>query len=180
MYTFGNANPITVQASVVSLSTSGGSVTLATNGNFGIGTTAPNFKLEVIGTAKYSGLTASSGTPNSLCINASTKEMTENAALTCTVSSRDYKTNIGPLVASDPTALLMGLKPSIFAYKDNPERDRWGFIAEEVANVDHKLGDGYDATGVARSLDQNAILALAIQVIQKQQVEIDALKKAIQ
>lgn len=105
------------------------------------------------------GLTAASGTPSSICRNAN--EVTVNAALTCTVSSRDYKHDIAALnvPASD---LLRTIEPVSFIYNDNVERPRWGFIAEDLAVVDRRLADGWDANGVPRSIDQNAILALAI------------------
>jgi hypothetical protein len=120
-----------------------------------------------------SGLGASTGTPDSVCLNTNT--VTRNAALTCTVSSRDYKTAIHDF-GTDPTTLLMGLRPVEFAYKDHPERIRWGFIAEEAASVNRRLADGFDPTGTARSLDQNAILALLVKAAQKQQVQIDRLE----
>lgn len=123
--------------------------------------------------ASFSNLAASTGTPDSMCLN--TNLVTRNAALTCTVSSRDYKTSIGDF-AADAFALLMELRPVEFAYNDHPDRLRYGLIAEEVAAVNPRLADGYDVQGVARSLDQNAILALLIKVVQEQQAEIVALK----
>lgn len=123
-----------------------------------------------------SGLTASAGTPNSVCINATTKEITENAALTCTVSSKDYKTNMSYLGNSfggifggseDFMDLFMEIKPGQFAYKDNPQRLRWGFYAEDLAKIDRKLADGYDKDGHPRSIDQNAILALTVKAVQE-------------
>jgi hypothetical protein len=119
-----------------------------------------------------SGLGASSGTPNALCLNTST--VTVNASLTCTVSSARFKTRFSLLESATP--LLMKLTPEAFAYKDRPERIRWGFIAEQVASVDPKLGDGFDAQG-PRSIDQNAILALTVRTVQEQQKEIEKLKR---
>lgn len=119
--------------------------------------------LTVTGAVTFSGLTAASGTPSTICQNATTKEITVNAALTCTVSSQDYKQNIMPLESSN---LLRQLRPVAFAYRDQPDRVRWGFVSEDIAQVDPRLADAYDASGVPRSLDQNAILALLVKAVQ--------------
>lgn len=124
-----------------------------------------------------SGLGSASGTPDSVCLNTNT--MVRNTALTCTVSSRDFKTNIHS-IKFDPSEALMSLDPVEFAYRDHTERLRWGFIAEDVSAVDSRLADGYDARGVARSLDQNAILALTVKMVQQQQYEIDRLRAIVE
>jgi len=123
-----------------------------------------------------SGLGSATGTPNSLCQNGTT--VTVNAALTCTVSARDAKLAISPLNVQ-ASKEIMKLSPSQFAYKDAPKRSRWGFIAEDLAAVDKRLGDAYTKEGNPRSIDQNAILALAVRAIQEQQIEIDQLKKTL-
>lgn len=135
--------------------------------------------LNTTGKLFFTGLTASSGTPNSVCINSSTKEVTENGALTCTTSSRAFKTRIAPLAFS-ATNMLMALNPAQFAYRDQTDRLRWGFIAEEVSAVDKRFGDAFDKGGVPRSLDQNAILAVAVKTIQEQQVRIEKLEARVQ
>jgi hypothetical protein len=112
----------------------------------------------------FSGLAAASGTPDSLCI--STNTVVRNAALTCTVSSILFKMRVSPLEVS-ATSLLTALRPTEFAYKDNPDRLRWGFIAEQVSQVDRRLGDGFTPSGDPRSLDQNAILALLVKGFQE-------------
>ena len=110
-------------------------------------------------------------------MNATTKEITVNAALTCTVSSKDFKTSMtyfgdsGVFGAANATSidaltLLMSLKPAQFAYKDQPNRLRWGFYAEDLAKVDPKLADAFDKDGHARSIDQNAILAVVVKAVQ--------------
>lgn len=118
-------------------------------------------------------LTAASGTPSSLCENAATNEVTLNPALTCTVSSRDFKQQITPLASGADFSRII---PVSFAYNDQPGRIRWGFIAEDMAAISHTLGDGYDAGGVARSIDQNAILALTVKRLQEDEARITALE----
>jgi hypothetical protein len=109
--------------------------------------------------------TAASGTPGSVCYNTSTVEITINNALTCTVSSLLWKLP-DYILLTNKTAFDK-LRPVEFSYRDQPDRRRWGFIAEEVAQVDRRLADGYDKTGTPRSLDQNAILALTVKEVQQ-------------
>ena len=140
-------------------------------------------------TITLSGLGSASGTPDSVCLNTNT--LKRNAALTCTVSSRDFKIDIEPLdlwkgfgggdsggagASNAFTSLLMNLQPVQFAYIDHPERSRWGFISEQVAGVDRRFADGWDAAGVPRSLDQNAILSITVKTVQEQQFQIQELK----
>ena len=161
--------------------------------NVGIGTTSPYSKLSVAGqvvAANYvatdtaatstlagfvvlSGLTASAGTPSSVCMNATTKEITVNAALTCTVSARDQKNNIETL-SLDALNMVMKLNPVQFKYND-ADRLRYGFIADEVQAVDPRLGDAYDKNGNARSIDLPALISINTKAIQDVQKEIDAL-----
>ncbi len=162
-----------------------------TNGNLGVNAgTVIDTKFEVGGTASMSGLagvlgwTNAAGTPGSLCYVTATGLGSKNNALTCTVSARDQKTNIKNFLNGydkDLKALdlINDLNPTQFAYKDKPDRIRWGFIADEVQAVDVKLGDGYDQNGNARSLDENALIALNTKAIQEQQDQIEQLKKEI-
>jgi hypothetical protein len=122
-----------------------------------------------------SGLSASTGSPSSLCLNSTT--VTVNAALTCTVSNENVKNHFIPLKA--PILDLMKLKPAQFEYNDAPGRLRWGFGAKQVSSVDRAMGDGWREDGQPWSLDQNAILALAVKTIQSQQIEIDKLNKRL-
>lgn len=126
-------------------------------------------------TVVLSGLGAASGTPDSVCINTNT--VTRNAALTCTVSSRDFKTSIEGIGGVRAMDLVMQLEPTQFAYKDRADRMRWGFIAESVAAVDPKLADGWDSYGIPRSLDQNALIAILVKAIQEQQAQIQTLAR---
>lgn len=112
------------------------------------------------------GLTASAGTPSSVCMNATTFEVTVNPALTCTVSDEDQKT---PLVPLDFSALDMVAKmsPSSFEYKDNLGRTRYGFGAQSLQKIDPHLGDAYDKKGIARSIDLPALIAVNTKAIQE-------------
>ena len=136
-----------------------------------IGTTSTAFKLTATGTVGFYNLTAAAGTPDSICQNSATKEITVNAATSCVVSARDQKDdiNVFDLSALD---MVMRLKPSTFFYKDNLERERIGFIADELQAVDPRLGDAYK-DGNARSIDIPALIALNTKAIQELYMKVD-------
>lgn len=147
-----------------------------TSQRVGISSTTPWRTLSVTGTVGLSSsITNAAGTPGSLCYNTSTFEMVKNNAATCTVSSKDYKSDIATLTvnASD---LLKKINPTQFEYKDSLQRQRWGFIAEELQAIDPKLGDAYDDQGIARSVDILAIQALTVKALQEQIKRIDQMQ----
>lgn len=135
-------------------------------GNVGIGTTSPWRTFSTNGTIAMNGLTTTTGTPSSICQNATTKEVTVNAATSCLVSDEDQKTPLKPL---DFSALekIRQITPSSFAYNDRPDRLRYGFGAQSLQKVDPQLGDAYDKDGVARSIDIPALIALNTKAIQE-------------
>jgi len=122
--------------------------------------------------------TAATGTPHTLCWNAANLEITKNPTTNCVVSSRHAKLAIAD-ATMNAVALVQQLRPTQFAYKDAPERLRWGFIAEELQDVEPKLADAYNAEHQAGSLDMPALLALAVKAIQEQQQQIEALQRAL-
>lgn len=124
-------------------------------------------------------LTAASGTPNSICQNSATKEMTVNAALTCTVSSLDFKHDFKPLGGS-ACETLRAMTPGSFFYNDNDNRQRLGFASEYMAAVDRRLADGWDENSKPRSIDQNAILAIAVKCSQEQMADNDNLRADVE
>lgn len=136
----------------------------STFSNVGIASTTPWRNLGITGTVAINGLTAAAGTPNSLCINATTHELVENAALTCTVSSARFKNTMEEL--DIPAAqILLDLKPTSFFYNDRPDRQRWGFIAEDLSATDPHLSE-YDADGRPNSIDFPALFAVIVGTIQ--------------
>ena len=124
------------------------------------------------GKALFSALTAAGGTPNSACINAATKEITENAALTCTVSARRFKRNIAPLTL--PEALRIGtqLRPVTFTYRSGGRR-AIGLIAEEVDSVDKRLVS-YDKQGRPNAVNYEEVAVIALRMVQQLQKRLDA------
>ncbi len=175
----GNLYFATTSPTTFATSTNAITMTSAIPGSAGllIGTsTAGSTGLSVVGTVFAHTLTTAAGTPSSICQNATTKEITVNAALTCTVSARDQKSNIESL-NFNALDKIMALKPSSFYYKDNLERERWGFIADEVQSVSPMLGDAYD-NGNARSIDLPALIALNTKAIQELAVMKGAVRSA--
>lgn len=129
------------------------------------------------GTIFASGLTAAGGTPSSVCMNAATKEITVNAALTCTVSSARFKNTIAPLDVP-ALELVAKIEPDTFYYNDRPDRPRIGLVAENLAAVDPRLSE-WDAQGRPNSIDFPAMFGLLTRAMQEQQAQINALKREV-
>jgi hypothetical protein len=84
-------------------------MSLASNGNVGIGTTSPTARLHVIGSVLATGGVS---------------------------SSRTLKEEIVPLSIEAATETLRKLEPVSFVFKDDPARDpQLGFIAEDVPEL---------------------------------------------
>lgn len=154
------------------------SLIVTQSGNTGVATSSPWRTFSVTGTMAASGLTASAGTPNSVCINAATKEITENAATTCVVSDEDQKTPLKPLDI-DALEVVRKMSPSSFSYKDNVNRVRYGFGAQSLQKIDNHLGDAFDKEGIARSIDLPAILAVNTAAIQELDEKVNTLAPTI-
>lgn len=122
-------------------------------------------------------LTAASGTPSSICMNAATKEITLNAALTCTVSSARFKDDIRPF-GGDGLKMVMAMTPDTFLYKDRLDRRRLGLMAEDLAAIDPRLSE-WDGDGRPNSIDFPAMMATFAKAIQQQQAQIEALSREV-
>jgi trimeric autotransporter adhesin len=139
----------------------------------GIGTTAPLDRLHVNGIIRVISLGAAGIT--SLCRNA-------NEQISTCSSSLRYKTNINSFGSG--LSLVNRLQPITFNWKDGGMRDL-GLGAEDVAAVEPLLvthNDKGEVEGV--KYDRVAIVLLNAvkeqqQLIQKQQAQIDELKKAL-
>ena len=115
------------------------------NGNVGIGTTFADYKLEVNGT-----------------IYANSVEV---------ASSRELKENIEILDGNDAAAVLQGLEPVGFNYKETPEKRRLGFIAEDVPDL--------VATKDRKGLSSIDIVAVLTTVVKQQQKTIAELSEKV-
>ncbi len=108
---------------------------------------AERFRIDTAGKLfATSGLAASSGTPDALCMNTSTFEITHNTGTaTCTVSSLRFKHDINTYTENG-LDIVNALRPVTYAY-NGTDALRIGFIAEEVEQVDTRLMF-YEADGV--------------------------------
>lgn len=133
--------------------------------------------LILAGHAIFSGLTAASGTPNTVCIVAAGKQITENAATSCVVSSARFKKNIKPLVLDSAYAIVRRLTPVTFEMKDGG-RPSIHVIAEQADSISKRLSF-YDAQGRVNSVDDGSILSAVLRVVQQQQLAIDSLRMQV-
>ncbi|MBI4703983.1 MAG: tail fiber domain-containing protein [Deltaproteobacteria bacterium] len=145
----------------VSIFNAGGTDTLALReGNVGIGIPDPKAKLHVNGNILATG----SITPG---------------------SSRDLKRDIRDLPAPEALAALLGLHPTRFRYKADPNDEQLGFIAEDVpelvATSDRKGVSPMDVAAVLTSVVQQQHETIAAQqgVIAAQQRRIATLDERL-
>lgn len=158
----------------------GGRLVVKENGFTGIGTSNPQDRLEVAGIIRAQSL--GSGGSTTLCRNAS------NQISTCSSSLR-YKTNLAPFHGG--LTVVNHLQPITFNWKTNGEADL-GFGAEDVAKVEPLLvthndkgeieGVKYDRISVVllnAVKEQQAQISQQAEQIQRQQHEIDGLKRMV-
>ncbi len=81
-------------------------------------------------------------------------------------SSRDFKTDIHELSATDAFEALSGMQPVLFRYKDTENERHVGFIAEDVPEL--------VATQDRKGLSSMDVVAVLTKVVQEQQVTLDA------
>lgn len=128
--------------------------------------------------AKAPALTAASGTPNTMCIDATSKQITENAATSCVVSSRRFKENIRQLSAKEAYAIGLNLRPSTFTYK-NGGRRAFGLIAEQADSVDQRLTTR-NSDGQLNSVNYEQVTIILLKMVQEQDRRIAALESELQ
>lgn len=133
------------------------------NGDVGIGTTNPNYKLHVVGEAAKT-----------------------NGGVWTTTSDARLKTNVRPF--TEGLKVLTKIRPVWFSYngqagtpKDG--RELVGIIAQDMQKIaPYTVGTFHDDETNMDYLnyDGNAVLYILINSIQEQQTEIDTLKKQLQ
>ena len=116
------------------------------------------------GVVTFTALGGATGTPDAVCRDSGTGEITFNTgAIDCTVSSARFKHSIETLAPS--LSLVKQLRPVTYEFNSNNEA-HLGFIAEEVAVLEPRLtfteADGVTVRGV-RYQEMTALLASAIQ-----------------
>lgn len=118
-----------------------------------------------------------------LCVDAG-KIIRLQAAASCTISSRRFKYDFGPLGVS--LREIMAMRPILFKYRDgdkNPDPNgaalQIGFYAEDMAEIDGRLAIYDQDMKTVKSYRQDGVLALAVKAIQEQQSEIAELRKEV-
>lgn len=121
----------------------------------------------------------SGATTSWVCWTTSTGAVSRDSA-SCITSLRKLKKDIEPLARA--TAELTSLKPSTFLWKQpadvNQQGPQFGFIAEDVDAVDHKLAS-YSDDGKLHGWRQDSMIALLVKGFQEQQAELDNLKRRL-
>lgn len=136
------------------------------NGNVGIGTSTPWRTFGINGTGAWDGLTAAGATNNSVCIVAAGKEIQENAASSCLVSTRAGKKNINELTVS-ALDLVNEMQAFSYNYKEDPtNREWWGFMAEDMAEIAPQFVS-FDKEGKPHSIEPAPILSVVVKAIQE-------------
>ena len=143
-----------------------------TSGQIGINQTTPAFQLDVSGTGRWQSLTAAGATKNSVCIDASTKEIMENASSSCLVSSARFKDGITPLAFATSVDLF---RPVTYRFKGDRE-ERIGLIAEEVAAIDPRLVDR-DSQGQPHSIRWEEVTTLLLAEVRTVRARLEALER---
>ena len=116
-------------------------------------------KLSVTGTVGFDGLTGSTGA-GSLCLDSNKQVVYNSASDSCLPSLRETKNSIEDL-SIDALEVLKNLDPVSFAYNQGDGRTRYGFIAEDTANVNQFLAT-YNAEGQISGIDDRAVLSVLV------------------
>jgi endosialidase-like protein len=131
-------------------------------GNVGIATTTPWRTLSVTGTVGFDGLTGSTGA-GSLCLDSNKQVVYNSGSDNCLSSMRATKHDITLLSLND-LGIIDALQPVSFVYNQGDGRVRYGFIAEDTANVDAHLAT-YDASGTVSGIDDRSIIAVLVSAV---------------
>ena len=160
-------------ADILAFTTGGtGRVRITATGLVGIASSTPWKTFSVVGTGAWDGLTNAPATASSICIDATTNELYDNAASSCLVSARRYKHDI--IDQENAMSTIVSLRPRL--YKSNSDNtEHYGFIAEEVEEVDKRFVD-YNKDGTTQSVRYQEMVSLLVKGMQEQQKEIETLK----
>jgi len=142
------------------------------NGDVGIGTTSPNYKLEVNGKVKISDLTGTGG-----------NAVYENGGVLGVASDARFKTFISDL--DNGIEKVLNLKPKYFIDNRNSAFQQLGFYAQEVKSVINEASYPIGNTDYY-GINDRAIISVTVKAIQEQQaiiesqaIEIETLKTLI-
>lgn len=132
------------------------------NDRLGIGTTSPWRTLSVTGTAAFDGLGSTGGT-QTLCLTANKEVVTNNGE--CVSSSEELKEDIQTISLS-AADMVSAMRPVSFKYLD-ADRPTYGFIAEDVAEIDNRFIGYFDQSRSPRTINTASILAVTVKAVQE-------------
>lgn len=140
-------------------------------GNVGIGTTSPSSRLSVSGDVTFAGLTGATGA-GSLCLDSNNEVVFNSGTDACLPSLRETKHDIATL---DLAALdvVNALDPVSFVYNQGDGRTRYGFIAEDTADIDVLLAT-YDSEGTISGIDDRSMIAVVVSAMQEMWEQVQA------
>lgn len=146
-------------------------LTVASNGNVGIGVGKAKRAVHVNGRARVTGI---KGCAAGIRTNG-------KGDLTCIISSARFKTISGALPADVAAANIMALKPAVGSYIETPEEPEHWLIAEETATIDPALvglknGEPYTVKTQNVVADLVAVVQLQQRTIEEQSRRIEALE----
>ncbi len=133
-------------------------ITIMENGNIGMGSLTPTVRLQVTGDIIANSIAGS--------------------------SDLRYKTNIRPVYnALDKVKALRGIyfnwNKEAFPDKNFGTKDELGFIAQEIENVVPEIVTKDNTKEEYRSVKYDKLVALLVEAIKEQQIQIDSLKIAL-
>lgn len=126
---------------------------------------------------RFPGLTAAAATQNSACVEVTTKEILENAASSCLVSSIRYKKNVQPLSQTLARRIVSGVRPVTFQFRSN-NLSAIGVIAEQADSIDGRLTT-LDSQGRVHAVNYEQITVALLAVVKEQQKLIESLTKRV-
>lgn len=152
--------------------------------SFGIGF---DNNVDVVGTLGVTGAvampglaTSSAATTGTVCWTTGTGLLNVDTTTTCLLSSGKYKEQDRPL--SNALASVLALRPVAYTLRKefNPTGlgEQVGFYAEDVARIDSRLVS-LEADGTPHAVRYQQLTAVLAKAIQEQQVQINALKRAV-
>jgi len=154
------------------------------SGRFGLGTTSPLYELDVNGQCRIQSVFYVPQAYNSTTALAANVFIASDGTLSRSTSSIKYKTNVETIENSYSDALLQ-CRPVWYkstSERDNPDWGWWGFIAEEVEQIDPRLCYyGVDENGnkIVESVQYDRFVPHLLNLIKRQQQAIETLEAKV-